>query len=113
MSIVRNVVFIIALLIIGYDAIKQYYLSQRNASVRETRESMRSSEFECPEGMEVRTEGWWKMGYSRFCVNLKHGKWEAWELGYKHIDGYYDHGKRHGTWVYYNSDGSVSKEIEL
>ncbi len=112
MSIVRNIVFIIALLIIGYDAIVRYYSSQRSASVRETWESMKSSELECPEGMEVRTERWAQAGYSRTCVNLRHGKWEAWELGFKRIDGYYDHGKEHGTWVFYKSDGSVSKEIE-
>ncbi len=112
MRIVRNIVFVIALLMIGYDAIVQYYSSQRRAILQENSKIMRSVEFECPERMQAKIELWGKMGYSRTCVNLRHGKWEAWEAGFKQIDGYYDHGKAHGTWVFYNSDGSVSKEIE-
>jgi len=73
---------------------------------------MKSADFECPVGMEARTDRWSRLGYSRTCVNPRHGRWEAWSDGYKHIDGYYEHGKKHGRWIFYNPDGSVSKEVE-
>lgn len=72
---------------------------------------MKGDIFECPPGLEEKTERWSKLGYSRSCVKPKHGKWEAWSEGYKHIDGFYHNGKKHGNWVFYNSDGSVSQEI--
>jgi antitoxin component YwqK of YwqJK toxin-antitoxin module len=73
---------------------------------------MESNKFECPTGMEVKMEGWSKVGYSRTCISLRNGKWEAWDDGYKHIDGYYEQGKKQGKWVYYKPDGTVSKEVE-
>lgn len=112
MNVVRNIVLIIAVLIIGYYAVVSYLLSQGSASLQETWKKMKSRKLQCPARMEVRTERWAQVGYSRTCVNLRHGTWEAWEEGSKRIDGYYEHGQKHGTWVFYNSDGSVSKEIE-
>ena len=77
-----------------------------------TWEVMKKGGFDCPDGMEEKTERWSKLGYSRSCVRPKHGKWEAWSDGYKNIDGFYNHGKKHGIWVFYKSDGSISKKVE-
>ncbi len=89
-----------------------YISYQMSNSSINTWESMKDGVFECPPGLEEKTERWSKLGYSRSCVKPKHGKWEAWSEGYKHIDGFYNNGKKDGNWVFYNSDGTVSKEIE-
>jgi len=90
-----------------------FYFSYRMAeSHKRTWESMKSEPFPCPEGTEEKTEGWSKLGVSRTCSEARHGKWEAWSEGYKQIDGYYDHGKKNGKWVWYRSDGSISKSVE-
>jgi len=73
---------------------------------------MKSSEFICPEGTEEKLEFWGQGGNSRSCVNPKHGKWEACNNGYKNIDGYYEDGKKHGIWYFYNPDGTVKFKIE-
>lgn len=88
-----------------------YISSQMSNSSVSTWEAMKGGIFECPPDLEEKTERWSKLGYSRSCVKTKHGKWEAWSEGYKNIDGFYHNGKGHGNWVYYNPDGSVSKEI--
>lgn len=73
---------------------------------------MGKNEFTCPEGTELKIERWSKLGYSRICTPLKHGKWEAWSEGYKNIDGNFINGEEDGIWVWYNKDGSVYKKIE-
>ncbi len=73
---------------------------------------MRTSEFACPEGTEEKLEFWGQSGNSRSCVSPIHGKWEAWSDGYKNVDGFYEKGQKHGTWFFYNPDGTVYLEIE-
>lgn len=72
-----------------------------------TWDAMKNDEFKCPPGLNEKTEGWSKLGYSRSCVKPKDGKWEAWSEGHKNIDGLYLNGEEHGIWVFYNSDGSI------
>ena len=111
-NIARAILVLMALAIVGYFAFMSYVSSQMRASSDKTWEAMKAAEFECPVGKEVKTEGWSKLGVSRTCASPRHGKWEAWSDGYKNIDGFYEHGKKHGLWVFYNPDGSVSKQIE-
>lgn len=68
--------------------------------------------FSCPEGFEEKRERWSKLGYSRTCNPSKDGKWEAWDNGYKNIEGFYKNGQEDGKWVWYNKDGSVYRIVE-
>lgn len=111
-NIARAFLVLMVVAVVGYFAFMSYVSSQMRDSSNETWEAMKASKFECPPGMEVRTEGWSKLGVSRTCSSPRHGKWEAWSDGYKNVDGFYEHGKKHGVWVFYNPDGSVSKKIE-
>jgi hypothetical protein len=111
-NLARTMLLFIAVAVIGYFAFMSYVSSQMRAASIETWDAMKDSIFECPAGTEVRTEGWSKLGVSRTCSSPRHGRWEAWSDGYKRIDGIYQHGKKHGVWVFYNPDGSVSKRIE-
>jgi len=112
MKIAKIFLSIVALIVIGYFIFMSYISTQMSASSMETWEAMKKSTFECADGLKEKKEGWSKLGYSRSCVKPKHGKWEAWSEGYKHIDGYYFNGKEHGVWFFYNPDGSISQKIE-
>ena len=83
-----------------------------SSSIGDTWEVMESNEFSCPEGTEEKRERWSKRGYSRSCSPPLNGKWEAWDEGFKHIDGYYDHGVKDGKWVWYQKDGTVYRIIK-
>jgi len=110
--IAKIFLIIIAVVVIGYFPFMSYISSQMSNSSIKTWEAMNEVEFNCPPGLKEKTERWSKLGYSRSCVKPIDGKWEAWSEGYKHIDGFYMSGKKHGTWVFYNPNGSISKEIE-
>jgi hypothetical protein len=84
---------------------------EQSIANRKTWNSMQASPFPCPDGLEVKIEGWGENGFSRSCETKKEGKWEAWEAGAKVIDGEYRNGKRHGRWLWYRHDGSVSRTI--
>ena len=112
MKIAKIFLTSVVLILIVYFSFMSYVSSQMSASSINTWEAMKSSSFVCPEGLKEKTEDWSKLGTSRSCVKPKHGKWEAWDEGYKHIDGYYNNEKEHGVWVFYNSDGSIYKKIE-
>jgi len=112
MKVARIILIIIAVGVVGYFSFMSYVSFQMSNSSISTWEAMKGKVFDCPPGLEEKTERWSKLGYSRSCVKPKHGKWEAWSEGYKHIDGFYLNGKKHGIWVFYKPDGSVSKEIE-
>ncbi len=111
-NIARTFLVLMAAALIGYFAFMSYVSSEMRASSNKTWDAMKASRFECPDGMVVRTEGWSKLGVSRTCSNPRHGKWEAWSDGYKNIAGFYEYGKKHGVWIFYNRDGSISKKIE-
>jgi hypothetical protein len=98
--------------VIGYFAFMSYVSSQMSDIRQTTWEAMKISELQCPEGTELKTDGWSKSGYSRTCVNLKHGKWEAWDQGYKNIDGNYNRGKKDGKWIWYHPNGKKYRVIE-
>ena len=102
----------VAVAIIGYFSFMTYVSSQMSDVRQDTWAAMKDSEMKCPDGTELKTDGWSKLGYSRTCINLKHGKWEAWDQGYKNIDGNYDRGKKHGRWIWYHSNGKVYRVIE-
>ena len=112
MKIFRTTVFVLALISIGFFVFVNYVTQQSKERATKNYEAMKSSEFLCPEGMEEKLELWGQGGNSRSCVSPKHGKWEAWSEGYKNIDGYYENGKKHGVWLFYNPDGTVKLEIE-
>ena len=112
MKIIRNIVFVLALFAVGFFVFVNYITQQSKERANKNSEAMRISEFVCPEGTEEKWEYWSEGGNSRSCVPPKHGKWEAWNNGYKNIDGYYEDGKEHGTWFFYNPDGSVKFQIE-
>ena len=98
----------IAVLFIGIP----YFMSwQLSSSHKETWNAMNKMEFTCPQGTEVTNRGWSKAGYMRYCEPEKSGPWEAWSEGYMHISGEYNKGKKHGTWHWYNRDGSVQNTI--
>jgi hypothetical protein len=103
---------VIAAVLASYLGFVSLISYQMNASSSETWAAMQSATFECPAGQEVRLEGWGKLGNSRACSNQRNGKWEAWENGYKHIDGFYKDGIEHGVWTFYREDGTVQKTIE-
>lgn len=71
-----------------------------------------SSEFNCPSGFKEKIERVESSVYSKICVNIAQGKREVWKDGYKHIDSFYENGKKHGMWKYYDSKGGVTKEIK-
>ena len=98
----------LAVLVIGYFVFMSFVSSQMHSSSQKTWDAMKESEFSCPPGTEVRTGRWGKLGYSRTCTPLKQGKWEAWEDGDKHFDGYYLHGQKHGKWIWYKANGEIS-----
>ena len=103
---------VIAVIIIGYFLFMSYVSTEMSNSSISTWDAMKQVELNCPPGLKEKTERWSKLGYSRSCVKPTDGKWEAWSDGYKQIDGFYKDGSKHGKWVFYNSDGSISKEIE-
>ena len=112
MKIFRAVVFVLALISIGFFVFVNYVTQQSKERASKNTEAMKNSEFVCPEGTEEKWEYWSEGGNSRSCVSPKHGKWEAWNNGYKHIDGYHEYGKKHGKWLFYKSNGAVKFEIE-
>lgn len=61
----------------------------------------------CEEGAHEERGIWSKLGIAIYCVkkNKKHGAWEAWDGGYRHISGYYIENKKHGNWKYFNARG--------
>ncbi|MES9902473.1 MAG: hypothetical protein ABW168_07300 [Sedimenticola sp.] len=99
---------IIAVLFVGLPYLMSWQLS---SSHKETWSFMSQTELTCPEGYEVTNRGWSKAGYMRYCEPLKHGPWEAWSEGYLQIKGEYKHGKKHGTWQWFNRGGSIQKTI--
>ena len=82
-----------------------------NEDSQNTWNAMNKVDFKCPIDEEVKIKAWGKTGKSRSCSNLN-GKWEAWENGYKKIDGFYQSGLKNGVWKYYLEDGKVVKTIE-
>jgi hypothetical protein len=85
------------------------WLYSRNQT--ETWASMERSTFECPAGTDVTTRGWSEAGYLRYCEPKKNGPWEAWSSGYRQVQGEYRNGKEHGTWRWFNRDGSIQSTI--
>ena len=98
----------IAVLFLGLPYLMSWQLS---SSHNDTWEAMTQKKLPCPQGTEETNRGWSKAGYMRYCEPYKHGPWEAWSGGYLQIKGEYKHGKEHGTWEWYNPDGSVQKTI--
>lgn len=85
---------------------------QLSSSHDKTWEAMRELEMICPPNTEVTTRGWSKAGYMRYCEPKKNGPWEAWSEGYRQIQGAYRNGQKHGTWQWFNRDGSIQSTIE-
>ena len=110
-TLARIILGLLVLTVVGYFGFMSYISSKVSETRKKTWDAMSKNEFVCPDGTELRKDGWSKLGYSRTCVSLKHGKWEAWDNGYKNIDGYYNDGKKHGEWIWYRADGSVSTRI--
>ena len=96
------------LFFVGFNLILS---GQFSAGASDTWKAMESRSFSCPPGTEVTTRGWSKNGYMRYCEATRNGQWEAWSEGYLHVQGQYASGKEHGTWRWFNRDGSLAKTI--
>jgi hypothetical protein len=84
---------------------------QYSRSHSETWAAMERSTLECSPGTEVTTRGWSEAGYLRYCEPKKNGPWEAWSNGYRQVQGEYRDGKEHGTWRWFNRDGSIQSTV--
>jgi len=96
------------LLFFGLSLLMSWQLSE---SVSDTWKTMEGTSFVRPPDSEVTTRGWSKAGYMRYCEPKKNGQWEAWSEGYRHIQGEYKNGKEHGTWQWFNPDGTIYRTI--
>jgi hypothetical protein len=112
MRTLRAILVAILVVVSTYCGISWLFAWQISASSQATWAAMNAAPFECPPGMEPRTEGWGEAGYSRVCSSLKEGKWEAWENGRRQLTGSYHNGKPSGVWTSYNQDGSPFKVTE-
>ncbi len=112
MTVLEQVLSTALIITAAYVGINLYISSELTTDAKSTWAAMSESKFSCPKGTEPSLDGWSKTGYSRTCINLKHGKWEAWDQGYKHIEGFYEHGNKHGTWSFFKEDGSIYQTVE-
>lgn len=105
------VLALVLLVIVTYVVTSLGYRSVR-AELRKTRAALDRSEFSCPENAEPRVERWGEIGWSRYCVlnGQEHGPWQAWEKEKVAIVGAFAEGERHGTWKWFNVDGTVHRE---
>jgi hypothetical protein len=71
-------------------------------------------QFQCPDGTTDTIDRWGKAGYMRFCQRgeVKDGPWTAWETQYKNVEGEYKYGRKHGSWIWWNKNGSKHRVIE-
>jgi hypothetical protein len=95
-------------LFLGCSFLISWQLSQ---SMSDTWKAMEVHTFSCPLGSSVTTRGWSKAGYMRYCEPNKDGPWEAWSEGYRHIQGEYKSRREHGTWYWFNQDGTIQKTV--
>lgn len=112
MNAARNTILVLAIFGLAYFGVTSFFSYRMGERSKETWAAMMSEDMPCSPGTELRTEPWGFQGYTRTCVSLKDGKWEAWADGYRHIEGGFKNGKEHGIWAFYRADGSVSKTIE-
>lgn len=108
----RYLAYIIGALSFVYVLVTSLFFGYVNTSSTDNWETMKAKDFNCPQGTEVSYRGWSENGSLRYCEPLKEGKWEAWMSGYKWVDGNYKNGKKHGKWINYNEDGSITNVTE-
>lgn len=105
------VLWSIGALVVLYIGISLLVSWQYSRSHSETWAAMERSTLECSPGTEVTTRGWSEAGYLRYCEPKKNGPWEAWSNGYRQVQGEYRDGKEHGTWRWFNRDGSIQSTV--
>ena len=107
----KTILWLLGAGIVFYFGLLFLVSRQLSQSMSDTWNAMETSTFPCPPGTEVTTRGWSEAGYMRYCEPKKDGPWEAWSEGYRHIQGEYKNGKEHGTWRWFNQDGTIQKTV--
>lgn len=64
----------------------------------------------CPAPAVAEFQAWGKSGTQQIC-KIKHGPFVAWEGGYIHIRGQYEHGREVGVWFWYDKHGNEVKKL--
>lgn len=98
--------------VLAYFVLMAFISWQLGEDAKATWSAMMASELECPEGTAVTHRGWSKNGRMRYCEPVRNGPWEAWANGHRQIKGEYLAGQEHGTWYWFNPDGSVQQTIQ-
>jgi hypothetical protein len=72
-------------------------------------DSVKEVEPVCGGGSVPVVEKWGKTGHARGCSKgpNREGRWVFWEAGYTNLEGFYEDGRKHGSWTVYNGDGTV------
>lgn len=107
----KKVILLFSFLFIAIFIINIWLASSRSDKSNQTYQAIKNSSFECPEGLTEKIERWGENGYSRSCADSQNSKWEAWERGYKNIDGEYVNGRKNGKWIWFHPSGKIYREI--
>jgi hypothetical protein len=70
-------------------------------------------ELACDKNSEEISEKWGKTGQARGCFDgpTRQGMWAFRDEGYLNLEGFYENGRKHGTWTVFNQDGTVFARI--
>lgn len=101
----------VAVLIVLYFVITFLVSWQYSRSQSDTWVAMEKNALACSPETEATTRGCSEAGYLRYCEPKKNGPWEAWANGYRQVQGEYRDGKEHGTWRWFNRDGSIQTTV--
>ena len=96
--------------ILGFMVLFNYGCS---ADMDKQPEEMLSENLDCPAGSIAEFNRWGgvdESSWSHSCV-MRHGKYHVWRNGRLAIEGRYEFGKKVGTWIVRNEDGSIDKTI--
>jgi antitoxin component YwqK of YwqJK toxin-antitoxin module len=70
-------------------------------------------ELACDKNSEEISEKWGKTGQARGCSDgpTRQGMWAFRDEGYLNLEGFYENGRKQGTWTVFNQDGTVFARI--
>lgn len=92
-----------------------YFLPIYNAGKNSelTYAAMNAEGFRCPGQSAVNVENWGNDGYARFCTvdGLKQGDWEAWQDGFRNIEGRFAAGEEEGDWKVLDAEGRLLRTV--
>lgn len=87
------------------------YTAEKNSSITYT--AMQEVAFDCPAVASFGVENWGNDGYARYCQEggIKHGAWEAWQDGFRNIEGGFVNGEEDGEWSVFDSGGKLLRTV--